>query len=166
MSHAHFPSILRSASLGTQPFGDSWGQDWVTYELNQPLLSPRPLQSPVLWPAVSCPLVPLYIVSSEWLKLSNLPSSSRDHHSFQNLMVSSFCLINIIPQRLLQLSWALPQGLCTTVLLAGHALPSGHFFRSSLSAFFSETFSAITSAPAPPHSQPFSCCLLTYSTFH
>lgn len=45
----------------SQPFGNSWGQDWATYELNQPLLSPRPLQFPVLCPAASCPLVPLYI---------------------------------------------------------------------------------------------------------
>jgi len=52
---SHFLSILLSNSLGTQPFGNSWGQDWVTYELNQPLLSPRPLQFPG---SLSCSLLP------------------------------------------------------------------------------------------------------------
>lgn len=47
------------------PFGNSRGQDWVTYELNQHLLlSPRAPAVPSLFgPAAhaSCPPVPLYI---------------------------------------------------------------------------------------------------------
>jgi hypothetical protein len=61
-----FPSILLTTSLGyLQPLGNSRGQDWVTYELNQHLLlSPRaPAVPRIFCPAAfaSCPLIPLYI---------------------------------------------------------------------------------------------------------
>lgn len=64
---SHFSSILLTTSFGYSqpPLGNSRGQDWVTYELNQHLLlSPRAPAVPSLFcPAAlaSCPPVPLYI---------------------------------------------------------------------------------------------------------